>query len=269
MANFKKELKGVIARFDAAQEAFMADADKAEKQKKKLKKAKATIKSLQQQVASLEQELKVARDSAKSSTTETSTKPAAAKAPKAKKSSKTTKSTGARSGRKKKPAAPAAPAATEPAVEETTAVEMAEAVSDAPDTVSEAAAEKTATPKPRRGRPSKAAAAKTSSSRGTKKAATAKAKPARSKASGDKPKTTRRRGRPSTKPAPSVLTQINGVGATMAKRFEEAGITTINQFAKLSDNKMKEVLEQCGPRYRNADAEKMESYRANARAAMA
>ncbi len=241
----------MIERFDAAQEAFLADASKAKKHKKKLKKTKAKVKSLKQQVASLEQELKLAREEAETANAQAS---AAGNTPRAKRSAKAPKSTGARRGRPRKSTK------TEASATETTQAEIAEAVSDAPDTVSEAAAEKTSSPKPRRGRPRKST---------TTAKKTSRRKTSTKQTGTDKPKTTRRRGRPSTKPAPSVLTQINGVGATMAKRFEEAGVTTINQFAKLSDNKMKEVLEKCGPRYRNADSEKMESYRENARAAMA
>ena len=254
MASLKKELKGVIARFDSAQEAFLADANKAKKHKKKLKKAKAKIKGLEQRVASLEQELKVAREQNEAPTVNAS---AEGNVPKEKRSTKAPKSASTRGSKAKTSPAPE---------QEVTQAEVAEAVSDAPESVSEAAAEKTTTPKPRRGRPRKnsttAKSGRRSKSTGTKSTGT-------KSTDGNKTKTTRRRGRPSTKPAPSVLTQINGVGATMAKRFEEAGVTTINQFSKLSDTKMKEVLEQCGPRYRNADSDKMEKYRENARAAMA
>ncbi len=51
----------------------------------------------------------------------------------------------------------------------------------------------------------------------------------------------------------------------MAARFEEAGVTTVDQFAALNDDDMKEVLMKCGPRYRSADGARMESYREAAR----
>ncbi|NJB86241.1 putative flap endonuclease-1-like 5' DNA nuclease [Lewinella marina] len=237
MASLKKELRAVLARFEAAQEAFIEGTKQQQQNKKKLKGSKAKIKSLEQKVASLEQQLQMVlnqQDVVVDSTAaplETTPKPS------------TPKRSGSRRGSKKK--------------DTTTTVsaeEMAQAVSDAPDSVSEAAAEKPA-PKSRRGRPRKTTGA---------------AKSARKSTSATKRKSTgtRGRGRPSTKAPDSVLTKISGVGVTMAKRFEESGVTSIEQFAKLSDDEMKEVLQKCGPRYRNADSEKMESYRENARQAM-
>jgi len=260
MASFKKELKAIVKRFDAAQEAFVegnAQAEKkSKKSKKKLKSAKAKIKSLEQKVASLEQELKVARkqkDAAPqiNSTADDNT-PSKGKSKKAKKkksskgtATKAVKSSGAGRGRPRKSTSP-------------TAEEMATAVSGAPDSVSEAAAEKTSqsgssdsdatatsAPKPRRSRPAK------------KKATTSK-----------KTNGSRGPGRPSTKAPASPLTQINGVGATMATRFEEAGVTSVEQFSNLSDDDMKEVLQKCGPRYRSADHDRMEGYRQAAREAL-
>ncbi len=140
------------------------------------------------------------------------------------------------------------------------AEELAQAVSDAPDTVSEAAAEKTSDddtksgPKPRRGRPRK--------TEGAAKAARKTSGPKKTNSGNG------RRGRPSTKPPASPLTKISGVGVTMATRFEEAGVTTVEEFSKLSDDDMKEVLQKCGPRYRSADAARMEGYREAAREAM-
>jgi hypothetical protein len=55
----------------------------------------------------------------------------------------------------------------------------------------------------------------------------------------------------------------------MATRFEEAGIKSVEEFSQLSDDKMKEVLMKCGPRYRSADHERMESYRQAAKETMA
>lgn len=269
MASFKKELKAIISRFDAAQEAFAEGAVKHETSKKKLKSAKAKIKSLKQKVASLEQELKVAKQQTSAdkapagpvdSTATTADKP---------KTDTSTKSTGARRGRPRKEDTPKSEqngqeddkqqdnkAQDNESQDDTVSAQsMAEAVSDAPDSVSEAAAE-TTTPRPRRGRPRK-----------TEGAAKAARKSTAAKKSSDG--TGRRRGRPSTKPPASPLTKIAGVGATMATRFEESGVTTVEQFAGLSDDDMKEVLQKCGPRYRSADATRMESYRAAARAAMA
>ncbi len=252
MANFKKELKAVMARFDAAHDAFTEGTTLQQKNKKKLKSAKAKIRSLEEKIASLEQQLKVIKDDhttimSSADTTETTPKKASSKR------------TGSRRSSSKK-------AAESPT--DVSAEEMAEAVSEAPDTVSEAAAE---TPQPRRGRPRKT----TGAAKAARKSASAKEKaPAKDKATAKakapaKAKGTRGRGRPSTKPAQSELTKIHGVGATMAKRFEEAGVNTVDAFANLSDDAMSEVLQQCGPRYRNADHEKMESYRQAARETLA
>ncbi|THH39825.1 hypothetical protein [Neolewinella litorea] len=242
MASLKKELRAVLARFEAAQEAFIEGTQSQKKNKKKIKSSKAKIKSLEQKVASLEQQLQVIQrqqDMVVDSTAaplETTPKPS------------TPKRSGGRRGGKKKDAQ----SSTSDNTTRATAAEMAEAVSDAPDSVSEAAAEKT-TPKPRRGRPRKTTGA---------------AKSARKSGSATKRKSTGRRGRPSTKGPESELTKISGVGVTMAKRFEEAGVTSIEQFANLSDDDMKDVLQKCGPRYRNADSDRMESYRESARQAM-
>lgn len=241
MASFKKELKAIMSRFDAAQEAFTegtAQAEKSQKKykstKKKLKSAKAKISSLEQRVASLEQELKVAKKKAATApeiNSLASDFKSKRKSGKGKKNKDTSaKSTGARRGRPRKTAT----------TDDITPSNLAAAVSDAPDTVSEAAAEKTAKPKARRGRP----AANRSTGTG-------------------------RRGRPATKAPASPLTQIAGVGVTMAARFEESGVTTVEQFAGLSDDDMKEVLQKCGPRYRSADHDRMEGYRQAAREAVA
>ena len=261
-----------MSRFDAAQEAFTEGADKHKKSKKKLKSAKAKIKSLQQKVASLEQELKLAKKSSKAD--EAPATPVDSTATTANKPKRGTKSTGARRGRPKKDVATASDSSsfddstsdngqsdngTDDGADynkNVSAEELAQAVSDAPDTVSEAAAEKTSEtpsgPKPRRGRPRKTEGA---------------AKAAR-KSDSPKKAGRARRGRPSTKPPASPLTKISGVGVTMATRFEEAGVTTVEQFSKLSDEDMKEVLEKCGPRYRSADSARMEGYREAAREAM-
>ena len=250
-----------MSRFDAAQEAFTEGANKHKKSKKKLKSAKAKIKSLKQKVASLEQELKLAKKSSKSSKAPAG--PTDSTATTADKLKRGTKSTGARRGRPKKDVSlPSGGASSDNGSDSqdynrnVSADELAEAVADAPDTVSEAAAEKTSGskpgPKPRRGRPRKTEGA---------------AKAAR-KSSTPKKAGTGRRGRPSTKPPASPLTKINGVGVTMATRFEESGVTTVEQFSQLSDEDMKEVLQKCGPRYRSADSARMEGYREAAREAM-
>jgi len=110
------------------------------------------------------------------------------------------------------------------------------------------------------GRPKRSAtaavAAKRTAGRPKKSTAT---KPATKPATG----AAKRPGRPRTKPVvpQSVLQTIPGVGPAMAKRFEEAGVKTVAAFAKLSNAKMQPILETCGPRYRNADAVKMQGYR--------
>ncbi|MBB4079938.1 putative flap endonuclease-1-like 5' DNA nuclease [Lewinella aquimaris] len=254
MASFKKELKAIMSRFDAAQEAFSDGVNKQEKTKKKLKSAKAKIKSLEQKIASLEQELKVSKKKTKKVPDSAAGETPKAKSKRKYNKSKETKSTGALRSRSKKESTPVATSASD---NSTSSEEMAQAVSDAPDTVSEAAAEKTA-PKSRRGRPRK-----------TQGAAKSNRKTATARKSSETGTGTGRRGRPSTKGPASELTKISGVGATMATRFEEAGVKTVEQFATLSDDDMKDVLQKCGPRYRNADGEKMESYRSAAREAMA
>lgn len=86
------------------------------------------------------------------------------------------------------------------------------------------------------------------------KKATAAAKP-----TGEK----RGPGRPRTKPAVplSPLQVIPGFGPSLAKNFEAAGVKSPAGVAKLSDKRMKAILEKCGPRYRNADEAKMKAMR--------
>lgn len=126
-----------------------------------------------------------------------------------------------------------------------------------------------------------------------KKSSTAKAKPAAKKRGPGRPKksatasvteaeaateapakktTSRKRkgpGRPRTKPAApvSALQAIKGVGPAMAAQFEAAGVKTPAAMAKLSNTKMADILAKCGPRYRNADSAKMQTYRDAAKAA--
>jgi predicted flap endonuclease-1-like 5' DNA nuclease len=125
------------------------------------------------------------------------------------------------------------------------------------------------------GRPKKAAT--TTAKRGPgrpKKAATAEAKPATAKRGPGRPKkaTTakpatggakRGPGRPRKTPAvpASPLVAIAGVGPAMAAKFEESGVKTPAALAKLSNVKMAAILAKCGPRYRNADSAKMQTYR--------
>lgn len=70
-------------------------------------------------------------------------------------------------------------------------------------------------------------------------------------------------GRPRKTPAvpASALVAIAGVGPAMAAKFEEAGVKTPAALAKLSNVKMAAILAKCGPRYRNADSAKMQTYR--------
>ena len=79
------------------------------------------------------------------------------------------------------------------------------------------------------------------------------------------PQTRRRQGRPSTKPEPSPLTRIEGIGATIARRFEGAGVKTIRAFAELSDADMMEIFHQCGPRYASVDGARVQAFRERAR----
>ena len=255
MASFKKELKAALSRFDAAHEAFTEGTTLQKKNKKKLKSAKAKIKSLEQKVASLEQQLEVVRDD---HATLAGAMPAAA-------GTEPKETTGKKAGRRRNATAKSKANKSSKA-EDTSAGEMAEAVSEAPESVSAAAAE-TPAPKPRRGRPRKTTGAAKSARKSTRATKTKTKAAAKSKAA-PKAKGTGRRGRPSTKGPESELTKIHGVGATMAKRFEESGVTTVQEFANLSDDAMSEVLQQCGPRYRNADHDKMEGYREAARNAM-
>jgi hypothetical protein len=53
----------------------------------------------------------------------------------------------------------------------------------------------------------------------------------------------------------------------MAAQFEAAGVKTPAAMAKLSNVKMIEILDKCGPRYRNASTEKAQAYRDAATAA--
>ena len=53
----------------------------------------------------------------------------------------------------------------------------------------------------------------------------------------------------------------------MARKFEDAGVTTPAQVARLSNAKMSEILDTVGPRYKNADDEKIQGIREAATAA--
>lgn len=238
--NFKKELKGLISRFDAAQEAFSAnstDVKKLSKQHKKAVKAlKKELSAAQVEIEALKAELAIAKLGAPVKEVKSS-KPATRRPAGTKGKAATVKKTTTSKKSATKKAAPAAKAA---ATSEAAPVTKAEAVP--------------AKTKARRGRPA-----------GTKAATAKKASPAKKAATGAK----RGPGRPRTKPKvePSALQAIQGVGPAMAKQFEAAGVKTPAAMASLSNEKMAAILENCGPRYRNATPEKMDAYRAAATAA--
>jgi predicted flap endonuclease-1-like 5' DNA nuclease len=208
MANLKKEVMSLMSRFDAAQEAFLANSVElkkvTKKHKKELKAARAEAKAARIEIEALKAELAIVK----------------AGGP-AKRSA----------GRPKK-------------------------------AVTAAAAKPAAKRGP--GRPKKTAAATAKAEAPAKKAAVKKA-PVKSASTGAK----KGPGRPRTKPAApaSALQSIKGVGPAMAAQFEAAGVKTPAAMAKLSNVKMAVILAKCGPRYRNADSAKMQSYRDAAKAA--
>jgi|GEM_PF-2083505 len=244
MANLKKEVMSLISRFDAAQEAFISntvDVKKVSKKyKKELKAAKKEAKAAQVEVEALKAELAMLKSS---SPARRGAKSTAKRSPGRPKRAATT-STAAKPaasrgrGRPKKSATIATAAAAKPAKKTAPKAAVKPAAKSGP------------------GRPKKATSAKTVAS--AKKATVAKA-------SGPK----KRPGRPRTKPAveSSALQAVNGVGPALAKQFEAAGIKTPAALAKLSNVKMGAILANCGPRYRNADAAKMQAYRDAATAA--
>ena len=282
MASIKKELNKIFERFDAAQEAFADGAAKNKKNKRKLKSAKAKIQSLEQKVASLEQQLKVAKGSS-ATDSDTSAK-SSSKSGKKNKSKKKTDSRRAKTGVASRATSSADTKPKKKRGRPTNAERAARAAASMDENVSAAAAETPASSTPlssssdraqSRDNQASVTGAGTSSQRPTRpsKMTTGKAgrksgptKPGAS--SDDQPRTKRRRGRPSTKPAPHPLTAIAGVGPAMAKKFSEAGVETVEEFSKLDDDRMGAILQECGPRYRNSDAQKMEGYREAARAAM-
>lgn len=252
MSNLKKEVMNLISRFDAAQEAFSANSADVKalqkKHKKELKDAKAEAKKYRIEVEALKAEIAIMKmgTPAKAGTKVEAPAETKAEAPAKTKAKATTKKKGKRGpGRPKKAVA--------------TVIEVATTGVAAEE--GEVAAPVAKTPAKRGpGRPKK----------GTTKTAVAKkpraAKTAKAKSTGG---TSRRPGRPRTKPVvePSALEAIKGVGPAMARQFEAAGVKTPAAMAKLSNVKMKAILENCGPRYRNADDAKMQTYRDAAMAA--
>ena len=121
MANFKKELKNLISRFDAAQEAFTSnsvDVKKLTKQhKKELKAVKADLSAARVEIEALKAELAIAKLGApvkevKSSKTTTRRKPAARKTTAKKPAATKAKSTAAKKATTKRTATKAKPTAT-------------------------------------------------------------------------------------------------------------------------------------------------------------
>lgn len=184
MASIKKELKGLMSRFDAAQEAFAANSTDLKKlaksHKKAIKALKSDLHAAQVEIEALKAELAISKLSA-----------------------------------------------------------PIEVVSEA------------SVPRKR-------------TARGARKATARKPRQKSTTATGPK----RKPGRPRTKIKEPVspLVAIAGVGPALAGKFEEAGVKTPAQFSRLSNAKMAEILQSCGPRYRNATPEKMTAYREAAKA---
>lgn len=282
--NLKKEVMNLISRFDAAQEAFTANSAELKKitkqHKKELKAAKAETRAAQIEVEALKAELAILRAGGpekKEVREATSPKPAAKK----------------KAGRPKKTVAPVAIVEAVEAVEVTDAAPVAEAVAKpaakkrGPGRPKKAAAAKKPAAKRGPGRPKKATAAKKAVAPVAEVAEAAEVaaetpavapapkkkagRPKKATATAKKPASgaSKGPGRPRTKPAGPVspLLAIKGVGPAMAVQFEAAGVKTPAAMAKLSNVKMADILAKCGPRYRNADATKMQAYRDAAAAA--
>ncbi len=298
MSNLEKEVKDLISRFDAAKDAFMhntADVKQlAKEHKKELKAANAAAKSARVEVEALKAELAILQmelDALKGNPpapaeTTAAPKAKAPKAPKAKAKGKrgrpkktatpvaaeeetaTTEAPaapvtrgrgrpkkdpnaapaakGTRSaGRPKKDSAPAATGTRGRGRPRKNAVTAADAVmaTDAPET------ETMATEAP----------APVKSTRGRKPGA------AKKTAGAKKPAGAKKAGRPAKEKLPaSPLQAIVGVGPTMAAQFEAAGVKTPSAMSKLSNAKMTEILNQCGPRYRNPTPDKLAALKAAA-----
>ncbi|MEL6276133.1 MAG: hypothetical protein AAFU03_13620, partial [Bacteroidota bacterium] len=104
------------------------------------------------------------------------------------------------------------------------------------------------------GRPKKAATAATPAKRGPgrpRKATAAKA---------TKPTTAKRgRGRPAKQVDGDVLTKIPGLGDKLDTLFRARGVKTYKGLANMSQTAIKSVLQEAGPRFRNADPAKFQA----------
>lgn len=234
MANLKKEVMSLISRFDAAQEAFTANSTDvkklAKKHKKELKSAKKEAKDALVEVEALKAEVAILKIQLAEAKGAPAKKTTARRGRPAKKSTTSTAKKGP--GRPKKATT-------------TTTTTTAKRGPGRPKKTADAPVAKKGPGRPKK--TTTASTAKKSTAAGAKKGP----------------------GRPRTKPATpkSPLEAINGVGPAMAKHFEAAGVKTPAAMAKLSNVKMAAILEKCGPRYRNADAAKMDAYRKAATAA--
>ena len=242
MASLKKEVAALLSRFDAAQEAFTSntvDMKKARKaHKKELKKANKSVSKLEEQVADLQKELM----ETKQKLTLAEAKASSAGAAKTTGKKRPGRKPGPKPGGKRGPGRPRKTAAD-------TVTPATQVASSAQSADHDEASTASVTPK-RRGRPA-----------GSKNKSTGADK------SSDGPKRGPGRPRKNAAAPESPLQVIKGFGPAMARKFEEAGVTTPAQVSRLSNAKMTEILDSVGPRYRNASDEKIQSYREAASAA--
>ncbi len=262
----------LISRFDAAQEAFAANSVElkkiTKKHKKELKAAKAETRAALIEVEALKAELAILKAGGPAKKEPTAKKSAAKRGPgRPKKAATTTKATPALTQKQVTPAAAAAATPADKPADKPAVKPVAKRGPGRPKKAATKAAAKPAVKRgPGRPKKKKAATAAAATTTTPTTAPTAAPKPATPKATGAKKKGP---GRPRKKPAApaSPLQAIKGVGPAMAAQFEAAGVKTPAAMAKLSNTKMAAILEKCGPRYRNADATKMQAYRDAATAA--
>lgn len=248
MASLKKEVAALLSRFDAAQEAFVAntaDTKKLQKQhkkalkqsKKELKGANKTIAKLEEQVADLKKELQDAKQEltlTKAKVMDTQATPKSTPSTKGKRGP----------GRPRKSSTAKPTAATKTTAKGATVTkEGTNQVPVAP--VTPPASKKTTT------RRSNAASKKATSSKPATGAAPKKRGPGRP------------RKNPPTPDSP--LRAVKGVGPAMARAFEAAGVKTPADMAGLSDDKMRDVLNGIGRRYNNPSDEMIAEFKQSAK----
>ena len=248
MASLKKEVAALLSRFDAAQEAFIAntaDTKKLQKQHKKalkqgkkdLKSANKTIAKLEEQVADLKKELQDAKQELTLS--------------KAKVMDSTAKTKSSAPAKGKRGPGRPRKAATEKSSSTKTTAKGATVTKKGTNQVPVAPATPSAAEKKTTKRRSNAAAKKTSFA--------ASGTPAKKRGPG------RPRKNP---PAPeSPLRAVAGIGPAMARAFEAAGVTTPSELAASSDDKMREVLNGIGRRYNNPSDQMIADFRQAAKEA--